>query len=326
MVSLERRDGSSGSASDGPRTGGPTARGGGANGVRCEVNAGCRTGQCVDGVCCESACTGTCVACNVAGSEGRCLPVPDNLDPDNECDAEPDTSCGRDGACDGKGACRKYREGIECAPRSCQVATERAASTCDGLGNCKAGATRPCAPAVCIDDVCGLGCVDDSKCTAGNFCDAGTCRSQRVQAAACDRDSQCTTGQCVDGVCCNDVCAGKCQACNNPGAVGTCTPVSDGRDPRRECLVQGVFTCGNAGGCDGQGACKLHAAGAPCGFGSCEGSTVYGPSTCDGKGQCARGPASDCDPYVCNGMSCWTACATNDQCKSGRTCNINTCR
>ena len=94
-------------------------------------------------------------------------------------------------------------------------------------------------------------------------------------------------------------------------------------DPRRECLVQGVFTCGNAGGCDGQGACKLHVAGAPCGFGSCEGSTVYGPSTCDGKGPCKRGPASDCDPYVCNGMSCWTACATNDQCKSGRTCNIN---
>jgi hypothetical protein len=320
-------DGSTGSATDGPRVPGPSSsRGGGANGVRCAVNAGCRTGQCVDGFCCESACNGQCVACNLAGSEGRCLPVPDNLDPDNECAAEPDTTCGRDGACNGQGACRKYAMGVECAPRSCQGDTEQARSTCDGQGSCKSGETKSCGTAVCIGDVCGQACALDPECKAGNYCDAGTCRPQRVQGAACDRNTQCGTGFCVDGVCCADVCTGKCQACNNPGSAGTCQPVADGRDPRRECLVQGVFTCGNAGGCDGKGGCKLHVAGSPCGFGSCEGSTVYGPSTCDGLGKCVRGPGMDCDPYVCNGMGCWTACATNDQCKSGRTCRINTCQ
>jgi hypothetical protein len=308
--------------------GGPAvARGGGSNGVRCQVNAGCKSGACVDGVCCEGPCAGACLACNLPGSEGRCLPVPDGQDPGDECTPEAASTCGRDGSCDGRGACRLHADGTECAVRSCQNATERAPGRCDGQGACKAGPSRSCAPAVCIEDACGMGCTGDPDCKeAGTFCDAGTCRPQRVLAAACDRDAQCTTGHCADGVCCSTACSGTCQACNNAGSAGSCEPVPDGRDPRRECLVEPVHTCGKAGGCNGKGACRLHEAGSPCGFGSCEGSTVYGPSTCDGLGACKKGPASDCDPYVCNGMGCWTACATSDQCKSGRTCQINSCR
>ena len=309
----------------GPR--GPAVdRKGALDGVRCVMSGECRSGRCVDGFCCDSACTGPCLACDRPEQEGRCSPVSDGQDPDNDCSEEPAASCGRDGACDGAGACRKYKMGTQCAPGSCKGATESAASTCDGKGMCQPGATKSCAPAVCIEDSCGAPCATDPDCQEGFFCDSGTCRTQRAQAAVCERAAQCATGFCADGVCCATACTEKCYSCNLAASVGSCMPAPERQDPRRECLVQPTETCGKSGGCDGRGACRLHVQGAPCGYGTCTGSTLVGPSTCDGMGACKPGPSKDCAPFVCNGMVCWNACATNDQCKSGRTCRINTCQ
>src|SRR5262249_10424382 len=47
----------------------------------------CATGMCVDGVCCQTACPGTCRACNVPGSEGTCANVLAGIDPADECAA-----------------------------------------------------------------------------------------------------------------------------------------------------------------------------------------------------------------------------------------------
>src|SRR4051812_3151562 len=44
-----------------------------------------QTGSCVDGFCCDTACTEACSTCKLPGSEGRCVPVPEGMDPDNEC-------------------------------------------------------------------------------------------------------------------------------------------------------------------------------------------------------------------------------------------------
>src|SRR5450759_187470 len=38
----------------------------------CSCDAECQTGFCVDGICCTSACTETCKACNLASSLGVC--------------------------------------------------------------------------------------------------------------------------------------------------------------------------------------------------------------------------------------------------------------
>jgi hypothetical protein len=46
--------------------------------------AECVSGYCVDGICCASACTGTCRACNVRYYEGTCQPLVSE-DPANEC-------------------------------------------------------------------------------------------------------------------------------------------------------------------------------------------------------------------------------------------------
>ena len=301
-------------------------RPGAVDGLACTVGSDCRSGFCADGLCCNSPCDGTCQACDLPDSAGKCSTIAEGQDPGNDCSEEPSNTCGRDGACDGIGSCRRHKLGTECGPGSCQGSTERAASTCDGKGACQMGAEKSCAPAVCIADSCGAPCATDPDCQAGFFCDEGTCRTKLAQAAECDRAAQCSTGHCIDKVCCGTACTEKCYACNVAGSVGTCKVVDDGEDPRRECPVQNTQTCGNAGGCDGKGGCRLHVAGAPCGFPSCTGSTSFGPSTCDGMGACKQGPAKDCAPYVCNGLGCWTACATNDQCKSPRTCKINACQ
>src|SRR5262249_21872911 len=47
-----------------------------ANGVACTGANQCTSGNCVDGVCCNSACGGACDACNLAGSVGTCALSP----------------------------------------------------------------------------------------------------------------------------------------------------------------------------------------------------------------------------------------------------------
>ena len=63
--------------------------GGSADGTACTAATECTSGQCVDGVCCESACGGECETCNLPGSPGKCMPIPDGEDPQNECATEP---------------------------------------------------------------------------------------------------------------------------------------------------------------------------------------------------------------------------------------------
>lgn len=236
-------------------------------------------------------------------------------------------TCGTDGSCDGAGACQRYAVGTICRKAGCENAVERAADTCDGLGACKAGATKSCAPAVCIDESCGAPCAVHADCQTGLWCDAGTCRVKRDQAAACSMPEQCKSGFCADGVCCGTACDMNCHSCRLEGTVGTCTPVADGEDPKQQCPVENQTTCRNAGGCDGKGGCRLHAAGIFCAHATCMGSTAIGISTCDGMGTCKPGPRTDCAPYVCNGIAgCWTACANDDQCKSPRKCMVNACR
>lgn len=67
-------------------------------GTSCLTNFECISGNCVDGVCCESACTGVCQTCSglYGGTAGTCTLIPAELDPDAECPG---------GSCDGNGQC-----------------------------------------------------------------------------------------------------------------------------------------------------------------------------------------------------------------------------
>src|SRR5260370_18109945 len=68
----------------------PAADGGGSEagalGTACHGGTECSSGHCTDGVCCESACSGTCETCNLnAASAGTCKAIPNGMDPDKEC-------------------------------------------------------------------------------------------------------------------------------------------------------------------------------------------------------------------------------------------------
>lgn len=70
------------------------------NGSVCSANNQCVSGFCVDGRCCNSACTATCFACSAAktgAANGTCAPVTANTDPDNECTGA--SNCNGAGAC-----------------------------------------------------------------------------------------------------------------------------------------------------------------------------------------------------------------------------------
>lgn len=72
-----------------------------ANGQTCGANNECGTGACVDGVCCNAACTVSCKSCigtkTTGGVTGVCDFIKAGTDPDNECSGS--------GTCNGAGTC-----------------------------------------------------------------------------------------------------------------------------------------------------------------------------------------------------------------------------
>jgi hypothetical protein len=105
------------------------------NGQTCSTSAPCASGFCVDGVCCENACTAKCMACNVPGRVGQCSPSPSGSDPNNDCGSGSDVCRS---SCDGAGACA-FPWGASCGEcKSCN-----GAGTCQTQSPCGNWGTRP---------------------------------------------------------------------------------------------------------------------------------------------------------------------------------------
>jgi hypothetical protein len=145
------------------------------NGTTCSSGGTCLTGHCVDGFCCDNACTGLCRACNVAGKAGTCTffaPGTNSL----LCAAEAKSTCGRDGACDGNGACRLWTTGTECVAPSCSGAIITPARTCDGMGLCRTPTGTSCGRFLCTNTTaCPTSCTTIDQCTAGSICRKTAC-------------------------------------------------------------------------------------------------------------------------------------------------------
>jgi hypothetical protein len=97
-----------------------------ANGQACSAASDCQSGNCIDGYCCDSSCGATCYSCGVPGSEGTCMPVPQE-----GTDSSP--ACTGTHACDGAGAC-KLAGGQPCSTNA----------DCAG-GACVGSPTKKCA-------------------------------------------------------------------------------------------------------------------------------------------------------------------------------------
>ncbi len=282
------------------------------NGAACQLSDECQSASCTDGVCCQSSTCGSCQACNVAGSPGRCTPVRAlAADPRQVCRDTGAPGCGTDGLCDGAGVAATPRG--PSAWTRCAGAMLTWCAACDGAGACVAGTKQSCAPFVC--DVsgtsCKLSCSVPDDCMAPNQCMAGSC-GLKPQGTSCGAAGECASGFCTDGVCCGQSTCASCTACNVAGKPGTCQNVLAGAvDPLGVCRVDAPESCGQNGKCDGEAAVlKLYAPGTVCLPASCAGAILTPAAPCSAAGLCVPPSAtSDRTPYACGNGTPGTSCA-----------------
>jgi hypothetical protein len=205
-------------------------------GQTCTANDQCQSNFCVDGVCCQSACTGRCEFCASPAARGQCLPVREGApdpraasgvtDPARVCLDEGPQSCGRNGRCDGEGGCEHYEDGTVCrAPRCDEEDNEEFGQSICQDGECESPDGVSCAPyqgcggARCLRNCDG----DDDNCAEHFFCSANDVCGRQAQGGECEENIDCASGICAQGRCCNQVCDGRCRSCNLQGARGVCT-------------------------------------------------------------------------------------------------------
>jgi len=306
-----------------------------ANGATCPTGAReCSSGRCVDGYCCNSACTQQCEACDVTGALGTCTAVVGGPHTGH-------TACG--GAtgcvtpqCDGvmRASCAGTAfvgAGTPCGAATCD-GTRLVSQQCDGAGTCKGSpAATECAPFLCASGACTTSCTSDDGCASDAFCSGGVCKKKQANGKACGAASECASGFCIDGVCCNSVCAGQCEACDASGAEGTCAAVAGvPHGKRAACPSGGAENPCKAALCDGLARTSCDAfvgSSVSCRTAKCDGKQLVPGASCDGKGVCPAATPVDCGAFACDAVAgqCKTSCASDADCASGGRCSNERC-
>jgi hypothetical protein len=299
---------------------------GGRLGDPCATDASCSSGFCADGVCCDRACGGPCEACSTAKKgpgtvEGRCAPVTDGADPDDECGVVGSGVCATPGHCNGQGAC-KGRAGTLCGAATCPFSSQLVADTCDDAGACVPSVMHECPWDTCPQECQPYRSLTPSK--------PGT----KALGEACDTGKECASKICADGVCCDLPCSG-CQACRSDfkhdgGPNGVCGNVKEGTDPHDACTRR-RFGCvaatpGFLGDvCGSNGSCvPATPEGNPCGETTCQDATTMTGKICTASGQCVTGSAN-CGAFACAGGVCGVCCGSASDCAPGLVCKDCNC-
>jgi hypothetical protein len=287
-----------------------------ANGKACANNTDCGSNYCVDGYCCNGACTGVCQSCGVAGKEGACVSVTAGSQ-----DLNSTPPCNGTQYCD--------------AAAMCQSGLKANGLKCAGAGEC---GSNNCVDGVCCESACGDDCYScslpgtegqckgvtagqtDGACKSPNYCDiTHKCTMGKfANGTPCKLDNECGSGNCVDTVCCESACSGTCKSCNVTGKAGTCTPVPDGMDLRKQCGGDNTVC---KGVCDGAGACRFVAQGTKCSDAGCQETTglITNAGACDGAGFCKAQVTMPCNGFRCYtdptlGAQCGKDCTKDPQC------------
>lgn len=266
------------------------------NGVACGAGSECASSFCVDGVCCESSCSGTCETCSL--EPGRCVAVPDGQDPDQECLPEelpdagviapPEAGPFDGGDPDGGGGETEVKDGgTEVNVPDGGLVSDAApcAGSCNGARACKYPAREvSCGSKFCNtgSQAAGFACDGKGHCQldleqcASFSCENDACRTTCAEQNDCQDTHFCNTSgicqerlsnglgcsladQCKSGFCVVEGGSGVC--CNSPCDVGTFGPGA---------------SCKGTGSV-GQCKCSLD-----CGAGSCR--LVYRDNDGDGFG------------------------------------------
>lgn len=294
-------------------------RGAGSVGAATPCTSGrqCSSRRCVDGFCCNAACTGQCEACNVPGREGTCSPVTG-------------TPVGNRQRCPGAGVCQAACDGVTrtrcaafpgpetvCGASTC-IGGWQTTYACGGNGTCHP-TTTSCGLYVCsaAGTACLTTCASSADCVGAAFCANGVCQGDKPLGQGCTSNDQCQSGLCVDGACCDQACTGPCEACNLPGNVGFCSPIAG--------------CCRTDGDCDDNDACTTDSCGA-------DNRCTRTPIACDdGRGLCTTkrcDPATGCvfqevgcdDGNACTADSCdpQTGCVHDAAARDGQPCDNGT--
>ncbi len=319
--------------------------------LRCNDGGECLSGFCADGVCCNTACTGQCEACDVTGKVGTCSPVTDRPHGTRAlCETRADAGvC--DQACNGVDVTRCNFPGATraCGTAACTNGTETHASTCDGAGKCS-DVAKSCGDFVCDATACKTVCASKADCSNPNhFCENGKCLPVLPAGSVCASDAACATGNCIDGTCCETKCDGQCQACDVPGQAGKCVPIKGKpHGARTACEANATDAC-ESKTCDGSDTTKCAAKVGPCSGGfACDAVALACKSSCAGAADCAKGyecndgkcvPAtskcssdltetiatdgtkSKCAPLLCRDGVCISSCKSSNDCQGGFNCD-----
>jgi len=292
------------------------------NGQTCSIPADCGSSFCVDGTCCNSACLGTCQACNVTGKLGLCV----NL-PAGSADNLATVTCALPQYCDAAGTCQS---GLKANGITCMTGTQCGSGNCvDGvccespcMGTCQACNVPNYEGSCTAVPPGGSDPMATTACNAPNYCSGGVCTvGRKPNGATCVLGNECGSNNCVDGTCCENSCTGSCLTCKN--STGSCVLAAAGTDIRKNC---GSGDC--AGTCDGQGGCNYPAAGKVCGTAGCASDgVIHQPGTCDGAGKCANDVLQSCNGFKCyhdttdNMDKCATSCANDPNCQFAYFCD-----
>jgi hypothetical protein len=240
----------------------------------CTTAGECGSGFCVEGVCCDTACSPgasgcqTCSARNGHGTAGHCA-----VTLNDACDDG--VACTSGDHCNAAAAC--VGTSYACTATQCQ-----ASSSCDGLGGC-AVVNKPDTTA----------CDDGNPCTYADQCSAGACAGTPITcspgscdvSSSCNGTSACTVTRKPDNASCSD---GNPCTLNDTCQSGSCVPGSPKLCPAL------ADPCKGAGSCDpASGGCVYAAApdGTTCAAGTCQGGACQaGPGAVLGM-SCGAGPA-----------------------------------
>jgi len=280
------------------------------NGTACFTDDECESNICSDGVCCNTDCSGACMACDLPGSLGQCRAAPDGYEcPDsNPCDGTETCQNGvctesPDLDCDDNNACTTDT----CNPSTGCVHTMAADGTscsdnniCNGLEFCQSGYCAPGTNLICDDgDACTIDtCHPVSGCQYAQAPDGTNCPDSN----RCNGDETCQSGVCVDGpdLNCDD---------NN-----VCT--SDSCNPMTGCIhspAQEGLSCSDNNVCNGLETCQ----GGICRSG--------GPLDCDDGDDCTFESCHPIDGCQYTPAPDGTACGDNKDCTGSNSCQNGVC-
>ncbi len=298
-----------------------------ANGTACHLGTECQFGNCVDGFCCESACTGQCQSCGEATMLGKCVTIKDAVRGIVRAPCPGSGTCAS--LCNGSDAlaCHYPANEKQCAPANCAAGVAKAASTCNGSGACTSVTGVSCASNLCADNTqCSGGCSAAQPCAATQYCEptSKVCLPLKTNGVACVQGFECTSLACVDGVCCESACSGQCEACAE-AVKGKCVAIAGA--PRGNVRLACMGTRDACRGmCDGttRTQCAYPGASVQCVPASCSSGTLTTASVCNSLGDCTLQMSSACHSTQCSVTpgQCLT-CTAGANCAGGLVCDSN---